>query len=148
MDIFAIASRTEYLSWMPHFGMWGAVLNKFDFFKPLLRKFGRPVPFEELLEPRILYEFGVLTLLVKLSAEEGGLPSVIPFVGRVKRSLHRLAALAFFVLRRLSPKRCLARVAVKQKPDYVRLCAGAFAEEGGFEPPDPVKDLRFSRPVH
>ena len=24
----------------------------------------------------------------------------------------------------------------------------SFAEEGGFEPPDPVRDPRFSRPVH
>jgi hypothetical protein len=39
-------------------------------------------------------------------------------------------------------------LAIKQKPRLrLGLCLLYVAEEEGFEPPDPVKGLRFSRPV-
>ena len=40
-----------------------------------------------------------------------------------------------------------ARATNKNATETAARAFDSFAEEGGFEPPDPVRDPRFSRPV-
>jgi hypothetical protein len=76
----------------------------------------------------------------------GGITRRDPFRGCVNRKATNLAPLVF-CLKLLSHSSQIAP-ALNKKPDWRRaLFAFTIAEEEGFEPPDPVKGLRFSRPV-
>ena len=83
-----------------------------------------------------------------LLAEEGGLPLGDPHSGECQ-AIHAGSLSPFFVLPPSSFK-TFGFNSARRKTKNARRTGhlhGLLAEEGGFEPPDPVKDHRFSRPV-
>jgi hypothetical protein len=83
-----------------------------------------------------------------LLGEEEGLRNVIP-LGECQANRKKVAAAHFLFLSALvKPKRFTrGHPENKKAPRNAGPSFNLLAEEEGFEPPDPVKGLRFSRPV-
>ena len=76
--------------------------------------------------------------------QRNGITNVIPLGGCGKQINAALRAFLFF---QGFAEAALRSPCSKQKPSAVAEGVDLFAEEEGFEPPDRVNGLRFSRPV-